>query len=308
MNTKVLFLIGILITFHSYAQTWRHVVPSESELTGNSLQEGELFTSGEYLRLITNEPEAATIKFTKTRNTVPVIAVHEKYTAGAKRKVVSLSKGEILFNGSVLENTNDVFCRHDANGGLPGGYDNADPFATQTIAYIYIVRDGDGYNCVLSTSATGLINTTVNDESILAGAIFIDLVYQYQAFHITERNEATTALYFSTSGIQKVATCQAITITNYPANTEYGSFALFTGISGFTSLALYDNSSCATKVLDFDLRNTTQFDGEIPSGYVKNKIFYVKGVISGTASTTVQQLTLSTKKLKFKIKYFNQGT
>jgi len=304
---KIISTLILTISLSAYSQNWRHVIPNVSDLAGGTSYFGELSLTDAGSLQIRNSHGDQALNYDHVDNKVPTYLTTRWYIDGENRFVVIFKKGSVKIGGDLYTNSTDVYCRHDiAATSASGGYDNSDPFSSNDIAYIYLVPNGTGFNCVLSSSHDGLLDESISPISLFVGSAFYEDSY-YVELVVSNGEEHSFPL--KTSGLRKNINCQALTIENIPKNLDYllFSFNFYNETFGMTSASLYFDGNCTKKIQDVPITWSSNWGGGfIGLDFLTSNTIYVKGVISGAENSNLQNVELLGRG-KFKKKLFKQG-
>lgn len=141
----------VLYSMQAMAQL-RVALPEESDLSGNTLKEGELFyNETEKKVFINSENSVQTVNLIAER--LPTI-----YSAEEDNTILGVSSGNVIIGRNLYSNTSNITCSTSTEG--LGGYEGTQPSGSLNFYYLYLVPDTrSGYegkfNCIISSSSSG---------------------------------------------------------------------------------------------------------------------------------------------------------
>lgn len=191
----------------------------------------------------------------------PAVYSLNEIVSGSRVPKYRVTPGKVFIGANFYENETAIDCGVASQG--MGGYDLTNPFSSGSMAYLFLVPDGEGFNCVIGA------NTQLSSSwNYLFKRLATITHNSFGVTNIKTVNSVTTSSgqIFVVGGttLPRTTSCMAIEIDYHPK--RHGFYGVFIDNMDYATLAVYDNS-CGNKLYDLDFYfDGAQIRGTIPVG------------------------------------------
>lgn len=235
-------LAMLLFSVSLYAGSLRVILPSEADLSGYEVQEGELAYGSEGI-LVGKKDTGSISADLYSPNLREVLPNTYKAT-----NAIMIGPGIVYFGHNMAaKNTDPIACLYDYAG--EGGHDGVSPNASAQIMYLYLIYNVNGgpnnkINCIMSTSYFG-------PQSIPSYVPWRRLYSFWTASSFTSIGQK---VYYSTGSDMLFVTtspsaCTKIQLNKISNWTERARIKINCATAGSTNYNVYTDSTCSAPSL-----------------------------------------------------------
>ena len=269
MILKFIGLMLFILPITSFGGPLRVILPSEADLSGYEIQEGELVYGGSGLKIAMPAGNSNQFMDLSLREILP--NTYKIATDG-----IVIGSGTVFFGQKVLEWGSPISCSYSTFG--LGGYETgSNGPSTPQIMHLYLVYDAETnpsapqINCIISSSSSGPFSVSVPWRrlySFWTGANFTSV--GEKVFYTTG-----TDMTFSTTS---PSACTSISLPRISPETQRAKLKLTCNTAGSTNYSVYTESTCTAPLAVIASCSST---ATLPS-FIEmspNQPLYYKGVV-----------------------------